>query len=73
MYMREDANVVKVALLTIDKQEAAIIRATFSPDRLADFINNPKILGISLGDDQPRNAKPEPVRESSATEPKKEN
>ena len=73
MYMREDANVVKVALVTIDKEEAAIIRATFSPDRLADFINNPKILGISLGDDQPRNAKPEPVRESSATEPKKEN
>ena len=53
MYMREDRDVVKVALVTIDKEEAAIIRATFSPDRLADFINNPKIMGIKLGDDPP--------------------
>ena len=51
MYMREDGTNVRVALVTIDKEQAAIIRATFSPDRLADFINNPKVLGISLKDD----------------------
>ena len=51
MYMREDGKNVRIALVTIDKQQAAIIRATFSPERLADFINNPKILGIPLKDD----------------------
>lgn len=73
MYMREDRNVVKIAMVTIDKQEAAIIRATFSPDRLADFINNPKILGINLGNDPPPNAESQEHSETSASEPNKEN
>ncbi|MGC2238236.1 MAG: hypothetical protein WA584_18930 [Pyrinomonadaceae bacterium] len=51
MYMREDKNVVKITLVTIDKEQAAVIRATFSPDKLADFMNDPKIFGISLSDD----------------------
>lgn len=70
MYMREERNVVKVALVTIDKQEAAIIRATFSPDRLADFINNPKILGIKLADDPPPNPETQKPADQPAVEPK---
>jgi hypothetical protein len=54
MYMREADKNVKVAMVTIDKQNAAIIRATFSPDRLADFINNPKVFGISLNESSPK-------------------
>jgi hypothetical protein len=50
MYMREDGKNVKVAVVTIDKQNAAVIRATFSPDRLAEFLNDPKVFGISLND-----------------------
>jgi len=73
MYMREDRDVVKVALVTIDKQESAIIRATFSPDRLADFINNPKILGIKLADEPAPAAEPQKLPEPAAVEAKKEN
>ena len=54
MYMREDGRNVRIALVTIDKEQAAIIRAVFSPDRLSDFINDPKVLGIRLGDDPPK-------------------
>lgn len=50
MYMREAGKSVKIAVVTIDKQQAAVIRATFSPEKLADFINDPKIFGISLDD-----------------------
>ena len=50
MYMREDGKNVRIALVTIDKENAAVIRATFSPDKLAEFINDPKIFGISLND-----------------------
>lgn len=57
MYMREAGQSVKISVVTIDKEQAAVIRATFSPDKLAEFINDPKIFGISLNDDQP--AKPE--------------
>jgi hypothetical protein len=49
MYMSEAGKTsVKIALVTIDKNQAAVIRATFSPERLADFVNDPKIFGISL-------------------------
>ncbi|HEX6124937.1 MAG TPA: hypothetical protein VFZ23_06135 [Pyrinomonadaceae bacterium] len=50
MYMSESGRNVKLAMVTIDKANAAVIRATFSPERLADFINDPKIFGISLND-----------------------
>src|SRR5215203_6981507 len=50
VYMREEGKNVKVAVVTIDKQNAAVIRATFSPERLAEFINDPKVFGISLND-----------------------
>jgi len=50
MYMREDGKNVRIALVTIDKENAAVIRATFSPDKLAEFINDPKIFGIKLND-----------------------
>ena len=58
MYMRDAGENVKVVLVTIDKENAAVIRATFSPDKLADFINDPKIFGISLNDDRPRSDPP---------------
>ena len=50
MYMREAGKSVKIAVVTIDKEQAAVIRATFNPEKLADFINDPKIFGISLND-----------------------
>lgn len=56
MYMREDGKNVKIALVTIDKENAAIIRATISPERLAEFINDPKIFGFSLNDKSVANA-----------------
>lgn len=55
MYLREDGKNVKLAVVTIDKQNAAVIRATFSPEKLAEFINDPKIFGISLRDDEDKN------------------
>jgi hypothetical protein len=52
MYMREAGGAVKLMLVTIDKNQAAVIRAKFSPEKLAEFINDPKIFGISLGENQ---------------------
>ncbi|HEX8637907.1 MAG TPA: hypothetical protein VF692_07595 [Pyrinomonadaceae bacterium] len=61
MYMREAGDVVKIAVVTIDKAQAAVIRATFNPDKLAEFVNDPKIFGISLDDSDSRTSKPKEV------------
>jgi hypothetical protein len=66
MYMRESGKNVKIALVTIDKDQAAIIRATFSPERLTEFINDPKIFGISLSDN---GSSIEKAAEAQKTEP----
>jgi hypothetical protein len=55
MYMREAGKNVRVMLVTIEKEKAAIIRATFSPEKLIEFTNDPKILGISLGEEEKQN------------------
>jgi hypothetical protein len=76
MYMREAGKSIKLAVVTIDKKDAAIIRATVNPEKLADFINNPKVFGISLDDGDRRatnnevNSKP---KENAVIEEKKDN
>ena len=42
MNMREEKNDIKIFLVTIQNDEATVIRAKFDPDKLTDFINNPK-------------------------------
>jgi hypothetical protein len=56
MYMREDGENVRVTLVTIEKDQAAIIRATFSPEKLVEFTNDPKIFGVHLDDDKKADA-----------------
>jgi hypothetical protein len=79
MYMREAGSSVKITVVTIDKAQAAVIRATFNPEKLAEFINNPKIFGISLDDKQQQaNNKISQPKENAAPEkkieaPKKDN
>ncbi len=71
MYMREAGNDVKLMLVTIDKEEAVVVRAKFSPDKLAEFINNPKIFGISLSDNDQRAKAKEVKTEEQKTETNK--
>lgn len=70
MYMREDGKNVRITLVTIDKEQAAIIRATFSPDKLADFVENPKVFGVSLNDKQAAENRNEKPKEESKPEEK---
>ncbi len=72
MNMREAGSNVKITMVTIDKDQAAVIRATFDPDRLVDFLDNPKIFGISLGDREPASDTPEKPKEEPVKENNKE-
>jgi hypothetical protein len=72
MHMREAGKSVKIAVVTIDKKQAAIIRATFSPEKLAEFINDPKIFGISLDNKSEQAANRGQQSPNAATNPKPE-
>ncbi|MCO6511530.1 MAG: hypothetical protein J5I65_12130 [Aridibacter famidurans] len=48
MNAREYKDDVKVLLVTINRDEAVVVRAKFDADKLAEFIENPKIFGIEL-------------------------
>lgn len=50
MNMRETGKNVKILLVSIEKEEAVVVRAKFNPDKLVSFIEDPRIFGISLGD-----------------------
>ncbi len=64
MYMRDAGkDSVKISLVTIDKQQAAVIRATINPDKLAEFMDNPRIFGIKLDNGNKTAETPEKTEE----------
>lgn len=71
MYMRDDGKNVRLMLVTIENNQAALIRAKFNPEKLAEFINDPKVFGISLNDNNPKSEveekKTEQTNETSDT------
>ena len=48
VYAREAGKNIKLLVVTIDQTDAVIARVKLSPKRLSEFLNNPKILGISV-------------------------
>lgn len=76
MYMREAGKDVKIIFVTIDNNEAAVIRAKFNPEKLAEFINDPKIFGVSLSDSDQRASnkekKAKPIEEAKTEEKNEE-
>ncbi len=73
MYMREAGRDVKLTMVAIDKAEAVVVRATINADKLAEFINNPKIFGISLDDDTAKSGKPGKSKEDEGSKKDKDN
>jgi hypothetical protein len=59
-YVTREKEDVKVLIVTVQRQEAFVVQFKFSPDKLVAFMNDPKLMGISLkGNDRPGNNAPD--------------
>ena len=48
VYALHEKEDIKILVVTMQKSEAFVVQAKFSPAKLIEFMNNPKIMGISL-------------------------
>lgn len=49
IYARNAGKDLEFAVVTLQEREAVVLEARFNPDAAAKFLENPKIMGISLG------------------------
>ncbi|MGH9939352.1 MAG: VWA domain-containing protein, partial [Blastocatellia bacterium] len=49
IYVKSSGKDVEFALAVLENREAVVIQVKFNPDAAARFLENPKIMGISLG------------------------
>ncbi|HEY0006289.1 MAG TPA: hypothetical protein VGB17_16025 [Pyrinomonadaceae bacterium] len=48
IYARDSGQHIKLMVVNIGRKDAVVLRVKVNPDKLSAFINNPKLLGISL-------------------------
>ncbi|HEX8887685.1 MAG TPA: hypothetical protein VF779_00810 [Pyrinomonadaceae bacterium] len=48
IYAKADGDNIKLMVVTLDHSDAVVARVKVSPEKLSEFMNNPKILGISV-------------------------
>ncbi|HKS41091.1 MAG TPA: hypothetical protein VJX74_10810 [Blastocatellia bacterium] len=48
VYALHEKEDIKILVVTMQKSEAFVVQAKFSPAKLIEFMNDPKIMGISL-------------------------
>ncbi len=56
VYVTQEKKDVKLLVVSVQRQEAFVVQTKFSPEKLMEFMNDPKIMGISLKGNQPPHA-----------------
>ena len=56
VYYTQEKENVKLLVVTLQKDQAVIVQAKFSPEKLSKFIDDPRIMGISLKDKNENNS-----------------
>jgi hypothetical protein len=79
VYITQEDKDVKILAVALQQREAYVVQFKFSPDKLAKFIDDPKIMGISLKGDRSEadshdgsddeGAKPETIKKAEEAPP----
>jgi hypothetical protein len=48
VYARDNGGTIKLIIVNIEADQATVIRAKISPEKLSEFIQDPRILGVSV-------------------------
>ena len=65
VYATNDKEDIKVLIVTLQQEQAFIVQTKFSPEKLIEFMNDPKIMGISLkSEQQPKDNHPSDENDS---------
>ena len=51
VFSTQEKDDIKLLVVTVQKQDAVVVQTKFSPAKLAEFMNNPQIMGMSLSSD----------------------
>jgi hypothetical protein len=71
VYFLEEGKDVKILVASHGQREGVVAQVRFNPDKLAEFIHNPEILGVQLARDikrgpdgtgSPAKAEPDPSK-----------
>lgn len=68
VYVHHTKSDVKLLVVTLQKNEAVVVQTKFSPEKLIKFIDDPRIMGISLKDKNDGNSGEASTDGSGATD-----
>ncbi|HXG95148.1 MAG TPA: hypothetical protein VNN73_22620 [Blastocatellia bacterium] len=72
VYSTREKDDIKLLIVAVQRSEAFVVQFKFSPEKLVAFMNDPKIMGISLkGDDRRSNNQPATVEANDEPSPSK--
>ena len=71
VYYTQEKDNVKLLVVTLQKDQAIIVQAKFSPEKLSKFIDDPRIMGISLKDKNENNSQ-DPSKQDPSKEVKED-
>jgi hypothetical protein len=72
VYYTQEKEHVKLLVVTLQKNEAIIVQTKFSPEKLGKFIDDPRIMGISVKDRNDNNSPNSPNSPTPAEDAKED-
>lgn len=68
IYVTQEKKDVKILAVAVQEKQAFVFQMKFSPEKLSAFISDPKIMGVSIGDEK-RSAQTAPPPDPAGANP----
>ena len=69
LFSAQEKDDVKILVVVMQEHDAFVLQFKFSPQKLSEFVNDPKIFGITLKDEKSNTPDPKPDSEEKTPKP----